>query len=99
MSKMIAGLMPAHGEKLLMPVNNFKPFAIGSGQTWRHRLTGNLVAVYWVYSGHARSGQVNKALAGNVIASVLAQFISDQSDVDVLDDGDMDKLEDSCGLL
>ncbi|MFM3712923.1 hypothetical protein AB8T61_18965 [Klebsiella pneumoniae] len=78
-----------------MPVNNFKPFAIASGANVATQAEWEaLIALSTGFTaGIARSGQVNKALRqATVIASAIAQFISDQSDVDVLDDGDMDKL-------
>lgn len=73
-----------------MATNNFKPFSIGSAanvtsQTDYEALT-SLISGF--QAGKASSAQVNKALRqGTVMASILAQLISDTAGVDVLDNG------------
>jgi len=75
-----------------MTTNNFKAFGIGAGanvtgQTDYEALTALLTGFQ---SGKASSAQINKALRqGTVMASVLAQFIADSANVDVLDDGNL----------
>lgn len=73
-----------------MAINNFKPFATAANanvtaqadwETLPALLSGFM-------AGKAYSAQVNKALRqSTVMASVLAQFISDSAGVDVLDNG------------
>ncbi|HDR2724547.1 TPA: hypothetical protein QCJ53_000309 [Enterobacter roggenkampii] len=73
-----------------MATNNFKPFATAANanvtaqadwETLPALLSGFM-------AGKAYSAQVNKALRqSTVMASVLAQFISDSAGVDVLDNG------------
>ena len=73
-----------------MPTNNFKPFGIGSGANVTDQAAYEALAALLTgfQSGKASSAQINKALRqGTVMASVLAQFISDSASVDVLDDG------------
>lgn len=73
-----------------MSVNNFKPFAIGSSANVTSQADYEALAALAAgfSSGKASSAQINKALRqGTVISSVLAQFISDTINVDVLDDG------------
>lgn len=75
-----------------MATNEFKPFATGSGanvtpqnewETLPALLTG-------FSSGKASSAQVNKAIRqASFIASALAQFVSDNANLNVLDDGDI----------
>ena len=73
-----------------MPTNDFKAFATGNSanvisQADYLALTA-LVSGF--SSGKASSAQVNKALRqATVMANVLAQFIADSANVDVLDDG------------
>lgn len=74
-----------------MPVNNFKPFAAGSGANVTsqsdYEALPSLLGGF--QSGKASSAQINKALRqGTLMSSVLAQFIADSSGNDVLDDGD-----------
>lgn len=74
-----------------MAENNFKPFAVGAGANVSSQTDWeNLVALSTGFTaGIARSEQVNKALRqATVMASVLAQFIADSTNSDVLDDGD-----------
>ena len=73
-----------------MPTNDFKAFATGNSanvisQADYLALTA-LVSGF--SSGKASSAQVNKALRqATVMANVLAQFIADSANVDVLDNG------------
>lgn len=73
-----------------MPTNDFKTFATGNStnvisQADYLALTA-LVSGF--SSGKASSAQVNKALRqATVMANVLAQFIADSANIDVLDDG------------
>ncbi|MGG2141104.1 phage tail protein [Symbiopectobacterium sp. RP] len=81
-----------------MAKNEFKPFATASGanvtaqsdyETLPARSAG-------FQSGKASSAQINKAIRqATVIASVVAQFIADESKNDVLDDGDVAVLQQS----
>jgi hypothetical protein len=83
------------GREILMATNDFKPFATGSGanvlsqadyDALSARTTGFL-------SGKASSAQVNKALRqASTIAAVVAQFISDNSGDDTLDNGNLPTL-------
>ncbi|MCF6709477.1 hypothetical protein [Raoultella ornithinolytica] len=78
-----------------MAENNFKPFATTAGANVATQAEWEaLIALSTGFTaGIARSGQINKALRqATVIASVLAQFIADKSESDVLDDGDTSKL-------
>lgn len=78
-----------------MAENNFKPFAVGAGANVLTQTEWEaLVALSTGFTaGIARSGEVNKALRqATVMASVLAQYIADTSDSDVLDDGDVSAL-------
>ncbi|HDY6873901.1 TPA: hypothetical protein RRE30_002589 [Klebsiella pneumoniae] len=80
-----------------MAENNFKPFAVGSGANVSSQTDWeNLVALSTGFTaGIARSDQINKALRqATVIASVLAQFIANTTNSDVLDDGDTTALLD-----
>ncbi|MDP1244260.1 phage tail protein, partial [Klebsiella pneumoniae] len=73
-----------------MPTHDFKAFATGNGaivisQAEYLDLAG---VVSGFSSGKASSAQGNKALRqATVMANVLAQFIADSANVDVLDDG------------
>ncbi|MBC6536221.1 phage tail protein, partial [Citrobacter sp. 966a] len=75
-----------------MPINDFKPFATGPGanvtpqEDWE-----NLPALLSGFmSGKASSAQMNKAFRqASFIAAALAQFVSEKTDQDVLDDGDL----------
>ncbi|HHL3753619.1 TPA: glycine-rich domain-containing protein [Klebsiella pneumoniae] len=74
-------------------VNQFKPFAIGSNANVTSQSDWeNLDALAKGFqSGKASSAQVNKALRqGTFIAAALAQFVSQNTGDDVLDDGDLD---------
>jgi hypothetical protein len=74
-----------------MVTNDFKPFAIApSANVTDQADYAALPALLSGFgSGVASSAQVNKALRqSTVLASVLAQFISNQLTVDVLDNGD-----------
>lgn len=78
-----------------MAENNFKPFAVGAGANVSSQTDWEkLVALSTGFTaGIARSDQVNKALRqATVVASVLAQFIANKTNSDVLDDGDTDAL-------
>ncbi len=74
-----------------MATNDFKPFAIAPSANVTNQ--ADYAALPAVLSGFtagvASSAQINKALRqSTVLASVLAQFISNQLSADVLDDGD-----------
>ncbi len=74
-----------------MATNDFKPFAIApSANVTDQADYAALPAVLSGFSaGVASSAQINKALRqSTVLASVLAQFISNQLSADVLDNGD-----------
>ena len=73
-----------------MPPNDFKAFA--NGNTANVNTQADYLAlaalVSGFSSGKASSAQVNKALRqATVMANVLAQFIADSANVDVLDNG------------
>ncbi|WP_194761238.1 glycine-rich domain-containing protein [Pantoea ananatis] len=73
-----------------MAQNNFKPFAIGNGANVSSQADYEALAALasGFQSGKASSAQINKALRqSTVMAYVLAQFISDSTTSDVLDDG------------
>jgi len=75
-----------------MATNDFKPFAIGAGANVMSQADYLALAALLTgfQSGKASSAQVNKALRqATFIASALAQFVSDKSGADVLDDGDI----------
>lgn len=73
-----------------MPTNDFKAFATGNSANVISQADYLALAalVSGFSSGKASSAQVNKALRqATVMANVLAQFIADSVNVDVLDDG------------
>ncbi|HBZ1127913.1 glycine-rich domain-containing protein [Klebsiella pneumoniae] len=73
-----------------MPTNDFKAFATGNGANVISQADYLALAalVSGFSSGKASSAQVNKALRqATVMANVLAQFIADSANVDVLDNG------------
>ncbi|WP_241606941.1 gp53-like domain-containing protein [Rosenbergiella epipactidis] len=73
-----------------MANNNFKPFATGSGANVTNQSDWESLSALALgfQSGKASSAQVNKALRqSSFISSVIAQFVSDTLDIDVLDDG------------
>lgn len=81
-----------------MSTNDFKPFAASNGANVTSQDDYEALAALSTgfSSGKASSAQVNKALRqGTVIASVLAQFIADNSGNNVLDDGDTATLADN----
>lgn len=74
-----------------MANNNFKPFGIGNGANVTSQADYEALAALLTgfTSGKASSSQINKAIRqATVMASILAQFISDSSGNDVLDNGD-----------
>ena len=74
-----------------MAQNDFLPFAIATGaNVMSQDEYSELPAVSTGFvSGLASSMQINKAIRqGTVMASILAQFIVDNTGSDVLDDGD-----------
>lgn len=78
------------GEIFIMATNNFKPFgtATGANVTGQTDYEALPSLSNGFQSGKASSAQINKALRqGTVMASVLAQYISDSAGVDVLDNG------------
>ncbi|CAM7148762.1 TPA: hypothetical protein NR743_004379 [Klebsiella pneumoniae] len=75
-----------------MPTNDFKPFAVGNNANVIPQADYLALAalISGFSSGKASSAQVNKAIRqATVMASVLAQFISDSANVDVLDNGNV----------
>lgn len=73
-----------------MPTNDFKAFAAGNSANVISQADYLALAalVSGFSSGKASSAQVNKALRqATVMANVLAQFIADSANVDVLDNG------------
>lgn len=82
------------GEKLIMAINNFKPFATGAGanvmaQSEWEGLTALLVGFS---SGKASSAQINKALRqATTIGALVGQFIAN-SGADALDNADVNGL-------
>lgn len=75
-----------------MATNDIKAFAVGSGANVlsqsEYLALGALVSGFT--SGKANSKEVNKAIRqATFVAAALAQFVSDQSSVDVLDDGNV----------
>ncbi|HCB1864443.1 TPA: hypothetical protein MYQ41_004963, partial [Citrobacter amalonaticus] len=75
-----------------MPINDFKPFAAGPGANVTSQADWeNLPALLTGFmSGKASSAQINKAFRQvSFIAAALAQFVSEKTDQDVLDDGDL----------
>ncbi|WP_406670445.1 gp53-like domain-containing protein [Raoultella terrigena] len=74
-----------------MANNNFKPFATGSGANVLSQVDYEALSALasGFLSGKASSAQVNKALRqGTFVSSCLAQFITNELNIDVLDDGD-----------
>lgn len=75
-----------------MAKNNFKPFAIAAGANVTIQLDWEALPALasGFQSGKASSAQVNKALRqATFIAAALAQFVSEQTGSDVLDDGEL----------
>mgnify|MGYP000880234361 CR=1 FL=1 len=73
-----------------MPTNDFKPFAVGNNANVIPQADYLALAalISGFSSGKASSAQVNKAIRqATVMANVLAQFIADSANVDVLDNG------------
>lgn len=73
-----------------MAINNFKPFALDPNANVTSQADWEALPALLsgFTAGKASSAQVNKALRqSTVMASVLAQFISDSAGVDVLDNG------------
>ncbi|HHT5345853.1 TPA: hypothetical protein ACTY9I_002123 [Raoultella planticola] len=78
-----------------MPTNDFKAFATGSSANVISQADYLALAalVSGFSSGKASSAQVNKALRqATVMANVLAQFIADSANVDVLDNGNTEAI-------
>lgn len=74
-----------------MANNNFKPFATGSGANVLSQVNYEALSALasGFLSGKASSAQVNKALRqGTFVSSCLAQFITNELNIDVLDNGD-----------
>lgn len=89
-----------------MPQNDFKPFAIGSGANVTSQADWEALSALSTgfQSGKASSAQVNKALRqGTFVASALAQFITVQTNSDVLDSGEINAfvalLENALGVF
>ncbi|MFY7503694.1 hypothetical protein [Enterobacter cloacae complex sp. BZL2003] len=80
------------GEITLMPTNDFKPFATGSGANVMSQADWVALAALATgfQSGKASSAQINKAIRQALfIASALAQYTADKSGQNVLDDGNV----------
>jgi len=78
------------GESTVMATNNFKSFGIGAGANVTSQADYEVLTALLTgfQSGKASSAQINKALRqSSTMAYVLAQFISDSTSVDVLDNG------------
>ncbi|MBS3703441.1 hypothetical protein [Klebsiella pneumoniae] len=78
-----------------MPTNDFKAFATGNSANVISQADYLALAalVSGFSSGKASSAQVNKALRqATVMANVLAQFIADSANVDVLDNGNTEAI-------
>ncbi|MBE8851098.1 hypothetical protein F3H76_08095 [Klebsiella pneumoniae] len=78
-----------------MPTNDFKAFANGNRANVISQADYLALAalVSGFSSGKASSAQVNKALRqATVMANVLAQFIADSANVDVLDNGNTEAI-------
>ncbi|HBQ0113424.1 hypothetical protein K4X42_26720 [Klebsiella quasipneumoniae] len=74
-----------------MATNDFKPFATGSGANVLSQADYEALSALssGFLSGKASSAQVNKALRqGTFIASCLAQFVSNELNINILDGGD-----------
>ncbi|GKX47958.1 phage tail protein [Pectobacterium carotovorum] len=81
-----------------MANNEFKPFATAAGANVTSQSEWeSLPALFGGFtSGKASSAQINKAVRqASVIASVVAQFIADTNDADVLDNGNIAALQQS----
>lgn len=75
-----------------MATNNFKPFATGTGANVLSQDDYEALAalVTGFSSGKASSAQINKAIRqATFIAAALAQYVTNKSGQDVLDDGDV----------
>lgn len=75
-----------------MPTNDFKAFAVAPGANVLSQSEYNSLAAVstgW-QGGVAKSAEVNKAIRqATFIVAALAQFVSDKSNQDVLDDGNI----------
>ena len=74
-----------------MSQNDFKPFAVGAGANVTSQADWEVLAALATgfQSGKASSAQINKAIRqASFIAAALAQYTSDKTGGDVLDDGD-----------
>ncbi|MEI9692552.1 hypothetical protein V5074_05310 [Atlantibacter hermannii] len=75
-----------------MATNDFKPFATGAGANVMSQADYQALEalITGFQSGKASSAQVNKALRqATFISAALAQFVSDKTNSDVLDNGDL----------
>ncbi|WP_105636138.1 phage tail protein [Cronobacter dublinensis] len=75
-----------------MAKNDFKPFATGAGANVTSQADWETLPALsqGFTSGKAASAQVNKAIRqSSFVASALAQFITDQTGADVLDNGNL----------
>lgn len=73
-----------------MAINNFKPFAVGSGANVLSQSDYEALAALLTgfVSGTAQSAQLNKVWRqSSIMSAVLAQFIADNSGQDSIDDG------------
>jgi hypothetical protein len=78
------------GEEIIMSTNNFKLFTISSGANVLSQADYEALSALasGFQAGKSSSAQINKAIRqATVMAYVLAQFISDTSSTDVLDNG------------
>lgn len=74
-----------------MATNDFKPFATGSGANVLSQADYEALSALasGFLSGKASSAQVNKALRqGTFVTSCLAQFVSNELNMNILDNGD-----------
>lgn len=81
-----------------MAKNEFKPFAISNGANVTSQTEYETLPALssGFQAGKASSAQINKSLRqASVIASVVAQFIANTNNEDVLDDGDVSALQQS----
>ncbi|WP_461212381.1 glycine-rich domain-containing protein [Escherichia coli] len=80
------------GEITVMAINNFKPFATAANANVMSQADweGLPALLSGFTSGKAASAEVNKAIRqASFIAAALAQYTTNKSGLDVLDDGDL----------
>ncbi|GAB0913649.1 hypothetical protein DZ08F32_18710 [Escherichia coli] len=80
------------GDNNLMAINNFKPFALDPNANVTSQADWEALPALLsgFTAGKASSAQVNKAIRqASFIAAALAQYTANKSELDVLDDGDL----------